>query len=119
MWGIKSAALPGVAAALKVFEGFSALTDDEKRLVAQLIVKIAPGLAAHGDDAQALPMGKIMAMLKSACGAAWVGVIKPKKLLTDLVGAFESAPEGAELRKFCAEVVVECKAALPPSAGEL
>lgn len=111
MFGIKSAPLPGVAAAQIICDGFGRLSPDEKELVAELLVRLAPGLAAQGEHAKALPMSKILSTLREAFGEAWRGILKPKKLLADLVGALEQAPEGAELRGFCAAVAERCRAA--------
>ena len=76
-------------------------------------------MAAQGDKAQALPMGKILATLKAAFGAAWTGILKPKKLAADLVAALETEAEGAELRSFCAAVANRCQAEVKAAAPEL
>lgn len=94
----------GRTGALKLFEGFATLTLDEKRAVAELIVQLAPSLAAHEGDVKRLPMAKIIDVIKRAGMAAWVGIMQPQKLLIDLGRALEEDPAGDELRKFCREV---------------
>jgi hypothetical protein len=108
MFGIKTSLPPGKAAAHEIFKGFATFDLAEKELVAGILVKIAPGLAAQGDTAQRLPMGKIMQALKAAFGVAWTGIMKPKKLVADLVDALETESEGKDLREFCAAVGNRC-----------
>jgi hypothetical protein len=119
MFGIKTAPPPGKAAAHEIFKGFRLFDNGEKELVAGILAKVAPGLAAQGDSAQRLPMGKILSTLKAAFGVAWTGIMKPKKLLTDLVSELETAPEGEELRTFCAAVAGKCKAEVEAAAPVL
>ena len=74
MFGVWVSLPPGTAAAHEIFKGFALFDQREKELVAEILAKVAPGLAAQGGQAQALPMGKILATLKAAFGAAWTGI---------------------------------------------
>jgi len=119
MFGIKTSLPPGKAAAHEIFLGFAAMESSEKELVAELLVRIAPGLAAQGAHAQGLPMGKIIQTLKKAFWAAWTGLRSPTKLAETLVKALETEPEGAELRTFTAAVAERVAAAVaPPAQGD-
>jgi hypothetical protein len=122
MFGIKSAPPPGTAAARALCAGWQGFTEEEKQAVAEILIRLAPALAAQGEKAQALPVGKIQAALGAAFRAAWVGILQPRKLIEQIVAALDEDPAAADLRAFCAAVAGRCQAeagTLPPPVPPL
>jgi hypothetical protein len=115
MFGIHSAPPPGTAAVRALCEGWEGFTAEEKQAVAELLVKLVPSLAAEGGRADALPKAKIAHALGAAFRAAWVGILKPRKLMEQIATALESDPAAAELRAFCLGVAERCRAPAPPA----
>lgn len=98
--------------------GFAELTPAEKEAAADLLVRIAPSLAAQEGRAAALPMGKIWEIVWGAIKEAWIGIARPKVLAADLGAFLQSAPEAAELRAFCQVTAARIDAAAALDEGK-
>jgi hypothetical protein len=109
VFGIRSAPPPGIAAVRALCLGWDGFSPEEKQALAEILVKVAPGLAAQGDRASALPLAKIQAALGAAFRAAWTGILQPRKLLEQIGAALETDPAAAELRAFCVAVGERCR----------
>jgi hypothetical protein len=115
IFGHRTAASPGAQAARIICDGFATFTDEQKRVLAEILVRLVPSLAAQGDRAAALPLETIKATLWKAVKAGWTGVFGLKDAARDFCAALETGPEAAPLREFCSKVAASCA---PPEGSQ-